>query len=183
MKNTPNPLRVLALLAAGLVCAYHAHAQNIWVGISGVSATTNWSDALNWSMGTAPAGEGVLFQNDGAVAVGVVNNVVDGAFAGSAGTLQYGNTNGSHTTLIPAGVTLTVGGTLTAGTETDNSNTQQTTNTITGAGTLNQTAGDLIVRQTTGGGNSSLRATLNMSGLNTYTANIGMLRVGKQLAS
>ena len=44
---------------------------------------------------------------------------VDSAFSGSVAFLQYGSTNGNHTTLIAAGQTLNTG-TLTVGTETDN---------------------------------------------------------------
>ncbi len=182
MKNTPNPLRVLAILAASLLCAYHAHAQNIWVGISGVSATTNWSDALNWSSGTTPAGEGVLFQDNGAVAVvGVVNNVVDGAFAGSAGSLQYANTNNSHTTLIADGVTLSLAGALIAGTETA-SDISGKTNTLTGLGgalVANSPGANFIVRQWPAAATSiASRTTLDMSGLGTFTGAFDRMLIG-----
>ena len=52
------------------------------------------------------------FFDTGAVAtVSNINNVADEAFSGTIGSLQYGNTNNFHTTLIAAGQTLNFTGT------------------------------------------------------------------------
>lgn len=181
MKNLPNPLRMLALLAAGLLCAHHANAQNVWVGVNGTSATTNWSDVLNWSLGSAPSGEGVIFQDNGAVAAGVVNNVVNGAFVGSAASLQYANINNSHTTLIANGVTLSLAGALIAGTEVA-TDIAGKTNTITGlGGTLvaNSPGANFIVRQwPVTAASSASRTTLDMSGLGTFTGAFDRMLIG-----
>ncbi|HSU54753.1 MAG TPA: hypothetical protein VLT36_11895, partial [Candidatus Dormibacteraeota bacterium] len=154
-------------------------ATYVWNGPG--AGANNWSAAANWSPAGGPPTEidSVSFFNPGAVSgVSNVNNFVDGVFGGGLNSLQFGNTNNNHTTLIASGQTLTVGN-LTVGTETDNGSAQTVFATVTGAGgTLAvETASDLVVRQGSGS-SSSQRATLEMSGLGTLSAGVGRILVG-----
>ncbi len=183
MKQSLSPLRIAALSLALSAGAPLAFGQTFWSGGAGVN--TNWSAAANWSSGFVPgAFDAVIFIDSGAViAASNINNAVDGgAFGGSLATLQYGNTNGFHTTLIPAGQTLTIGGALTVGTETDNG-VQTVFTTITGPGgalVMNNSSGNLIVRQASSTSGAGLRATLDLSGLDTFTATVGRCLIGSE---
>src|SRR5437762_2109 len=109
-------------------------ATNIWSGTNGVTATTNWSDNANWSGGAAPAGgDDVKFFDGGSIStVSNINDVVDGSFGGFIGSLQYGNTNNTHTTLIGSGLALSITNAsgLVVGTPADIGVVKNLTNTI-----------------------------------------------------
>lgn len=151
----------------------------VWTG------TNNWSTPLNWtnltSGGHGPPGavNDVLFTSLATVAASnTVNNVVDSDTAISS--LTFNNTNGFHTTLINPGRTLTAGG-LTVGTETDDGNTTTVYDTITGSGgalVVSNVAGALIVRQGSANSGSSLKAMLNLSGLDNFNATVGKIEIG-----
>jgi len=180
--RAPLPrLALISRLAVALALVSVANAQTLWQGVTGVSATTNWSDALNWSAGMPGLSTSVLFTNSGAVAsVGTVNNVVDAAFGGSIGSLQFANTNNFHTTLIAPGVTLTVLGNFRAGTETDIPGLPPLTNTVLGAGgslLVNNTGTSVVVRQ---GSASAIgrQAVLDLSRLDTFNATVSRVLVG-----
>src|ERR1700710_591983 len=84
----------------------------VWTGTSGTD--TNWSNGANWNSNPTPPGvaDDVKFFEAGTNgAAGIPNNLVDGSFAGTINSLQYGNTNGFHTTVIASGQTLTIAGT------------------------------------------------------------------------
>ena len=50
MKDTLRISRTLAILTATFLIAQLASANTaLWIGNPGVTATTNWSDNLNWS--------------------------------------------------------------------------------------------------------------------------------------
>jgi hypothetical protein len=154
----------------------------LWSATNNSSATTNWSTPANWSPPgpPGPLGDAKFFDPGAAATVSNINNVVDSSF--TINSLQYGNSNGFHTTLITPGRTLTVGG-LTVGTETDNGNTQAVYATITGLGgmlALNNVNSNLVVRQgvATASGNSLLRATFDLSGLDTFTAAVAKIEIG-----
>src|SRR6185369_13198147 len=107
----------------------------------------------------------------------------DLGFGGTIGSLQYGNTNSTHTTLITNGATLNVTnvGGLTVGTLTDNGSAQIVNATITGAGALsvNNTAANLLVDQgRAANGNGTQRGILDMSGLASFSGNISGIFVG-----
>src|SRR6266478_4383993 len=123
--------------------AYRAVAATIiWSGPTG--ADTNWSTGSNWTnatvgtSGTAPnSGDDVKFFDTGSVgSASNINNTVDGGFAGAIASLQFGNTNNTHTTLISSGTTLNITGVsgLVVGTPGDVGVVKALTNTITGAG-------------------------------------------------
>ena len=184
MKNQSCFCGATVALTLGLLAATSVEAQTLWLGTNSVSVTTNWSDGLNWSGGTGDngmpgAGDAVKFFDDGAVvAVSNINNVVDAAFAasssgGTIASLQYGNTNGFHTTLIAPGVTLNVG-TLSIGT-TVNSGTLTVNPTFIGANgaVLNVSGTSVGVSQGSNG-----KSVLDLSGLDTFLANVTTLGVG-----
>lgn len=189
MKNPSRHLSTLTALAAFLLSVQLASSQYIWMGTNNLSASTNWSDSANWSLAAAPDfGDVRFFDEAAAVAADIINNVVDAAFAsgGSFGTissLQYGNTNGFHTTLIQPGATLTINGAVTVGTGTDNGNAQVVNATITGPGAalvMNASTANLSVHQGSSTASGTQRATLNLSGLDTFTASVNQLQVGVQ---
>ena len=165
--------------------------QKIW---SPAGANTNWSTAGNWTASGVPVSSNdVYFFDLGAVGTaGTVDNVVDINF--TIGSLTYGQTNSSnfHTTLIPSGVTLTVGGDangLVAGTGTDpeppsSPSGYVTGNSITGAGgTLsitNPNANVFVSESHATSANlvSQAQAALDLSGLDTFNATVARLLVG-----
>ena len=181
LRNLLSKLHRLLVLVAVVFATRLAVADNeLWVGIPGTSATTNWSDTLNWSGASAyPKNNHVLFGNNGPVLVGTVNNVVDTST--NCLSLNFTNISTTHTTLIQPGQTLTITGTtiLTNGISTAPTAALHmlplgqaiTTNTITGAnGTLLITgpaAGGVYVAST----NASLAGiapVLDLSGLGTF---------------
>ena len=101
-------------------------------------------------------------------------------------SLEYGNTNGFHTTQIGPGSTLTVSNTTAddlvfVGTGTDNGTSQISYSTITGAGTFNVAnfnSGSVFVVQQGSANNGSHRATLDLSGLANFNLTVGRLVVG-----
>jgi autotransporter-associated beta strand protein len=112
-----NPLRShkLAFISAIVALAPLARAQSTWTGAAG---NQNWSTPENWSSGIVPNNTSVTFP-DGVFPVttnvqGSVNNVV--AANTQIASLSFNNNgaaNNFDTTLIPAGVTLTVAGNIT----------------------------------------------------------------------
>ena len=175
-----RPQLVLSLLGAPPVIP----GVFIWNGPG--AGTNKWSTSGYWSPAGPPeAFDDLKFFDPGAsgVAVSNINNLVDASFGGTVASVQYGNTNGNHTTLIASGGTLTLAGTngLLAGTETDNGTAQTVFATITGpAGALvmNNPGADLIVRQGTANSGGSQRATLDLSGLGTFNATLNQVLVG-----
>lgn len=169
----------LAIFGVALASATMQAATIVWNAASGVD--TNWSDSANWLGGVAPGGsDDVKFFDTGAGSVGVVSNVVDSSFAGFIGTLQYGETNGVHTTLIASGVTLSVtNGNLSAGTPTDPGVARNLTNTITGAGAtlyVTNPAANISINQT--GANGPNRANLDLSGLDNFIVSANRIGIG-----
>lgn len=99
-------------------------ATTIWVGVNGVSTTTNWSTAGNFVDATShnpesPANNAANFNYNTAVSSpGHVTVNVDGVYAGQSGTsgiysgnpqawgIFFGQTNGYHTVMIQPGISL-----------------------------------------------------------------------------
>jgi len=165
--------------------ASHAQAVFIWNGPG--AGANNWSIGGNWNpTGPPETLDEVKFYDPGASGVGVsnVNNFADASFGGTIASLQYANTNGNHTTLIAAGETLSVIGAagLIVGTETENGSTQVVNTTISGQGaSLNLNGGNLIVRQAvTDPSGGSQRATLNLSGLDDFSATVSRVLIGTE---
>jgi len=166
-----------------LTVASHPPGTFVWNGPG--AGLNDWSTSGNWSPAGPPETlDDVKFLDTGAsgVAVSNVNNLLDASFGGEIASLQYGNTNGNHTTLIAPGQTLTISGAsgLIVGTETDNGAAQTVFSTITGPGgtmVMNNSSADLIVRQGSATGGSHL-ATLDMSGLDEFDASLDQILVG-----
>src|SRR5260370_35603718 len=104
----------LSVLALCLLAARPARADyNFWAGAPGISATTNWTDAANWTGAIQTYYNEVEFTGIGTSANNnfSVNNVLY-ATTGDAqvpiGELDFVPTNGNYTTLISPGVTLTL---------------------------------------------------------------------------
>jgi autotransporter-associated beta strand protein len=118
---------------------------------------------------------------------GTVDNVVNSSLA--IGSLTYGQTNNYHTTLIAPNQTLTVGGDtggLLVGTGADSGSGQLTTAAITGAGgtlLVTNTSANIFVSQNhpVTSGESTAQATLDMSGLDKFSATVARLLVGVDL--
>jgi autotransporter-associated beta strand protein len=183
----------VAALLAGSLTASIAQPNGTWTGQGTGSTNLNWSNPNNWA-GVTPPGifDKVYFEdlffNGWTNKIGAVNNIVDTNSA--VGTLYYSayskvNTtnNHYHTTLIPGGVTLTVGGAFGSSAPTmavgdipgeagwvgaSYTNYSQ----IQGAGALlvNDTAGKIAVGGS--GGGISGGTFLDMSNLYTFTANV-----------
>src|ERR1035438_9862682 len=115
------PMLALALSVASSPSARAAY--DYWAGVPGTSATTNWTDAANWTSAIQTYYNEVEFTGIGASANTSfsVNNVLDGTTGVSQmpiWELDYASTNGNYTTLINPGVTLSLAagrGWLTAG--------------------------------------------------------------------
>src|SRR6267378_2588326 len=180
----------LLLPVLGLAVGSAFAASEQWQGVPGVSATTNWTDAANWTSPQQTYFNQVQFRGIGANnnANFSVNNMLDGT-TGVAQMpiweLDYVPTNGNYTTLINPGVTLTVGvgnhGFLTVGADQLNGSSPAPANaietiTITGiGGTLNMpgTGANLWVGQGSPTAGDSHNVTLDLSGLDTFNDSTG----------
>ncbi len=171
-----RPAGIFAALFFTLTTSTASAATFIWSGASGTD--TNWSNGNNWFGSAAPASaDDVKFFNAGTNGVvGTPNNLVDGGFGGTIGSLQFGQTNGTHTVAIASGVTLNITGPggLFVGTTTDPGVATTNWATITGAGgtlNLSNPSASLNLSQGQSAANNS-RANLDMSGLDKFNANI-----------
>jgi autotransporter-associated beta strand protein len=206
MKNQQHQLNAaVVVVMAVMALANPAPAANsTWSGASGTGLL--WSTAGNWSPSGSPGVNDTaqFFDNGATNAVG--SAAIDNEVSANK-TIQYlwlSQTNGIHNMQIDSGVTLTVAGTnyngygpigsdpnnlaptngidtMFVGTRNPATATTGVTNTISGGGTLvlNNTNNELNVRQVfAGSGNVLHQGVLNMSGLNTFTAKLGRIRVG-----
>ncbi len=159
----------------------------VWSGYHATnSVDTNWSDANNWTGGAPGPAASVCFFDAGANGSQcVVNNIVDGNT--TILSLQYGNTNGFHTTQIESGLTLTVSNNAAAnlvfvGTGTDNGGSQTVDATVTGTGgrlvVMGTNTGSAMIIQQGSAGSGTHNATLNLAGLDTFNLTAGRLLVG-----
>jgi hypothetical protein len=161
----------------------------IWIGTNNWSVSANWTNATVGGGGAPGPGNSVLFTNSGtASAPGLVNNIVDSSFA--IASLQYAQTNRYHTTQIADGRTLTIDTNLTVGTGTDLGANGILLAAMTGNGALTIANTNCIVtiRQGTAANSAGLtnnpplppwqqRATLDLSGLNTFDASLNRLLI------
>lgn len=159
----------------------------VWSGVDAANTVnTNWSDANNWAGGIPGPATNIYFFDAGANGTpGVVNNIVDGRTL--ILSLQYGNTNNYHTTLINPGATLAVsnnaaGNLMVVGTLTDNGAGQMVEATVTGMGgrlaVVSTNVASMMEIQQGSGSSGSHNATLNLAGLGTFNLTAGRLLVG-----
>lgn len=178
MKYLKSSPRLLIALATAIFSTQLHAATPIWNAAGG----GNWSVNGNWTPAVIPQlGDDVQFGN-----VGAGNqNTVDTSF--SIGSLIYNQDNGlAHTTVINPGQTVTISRTTSGDALSVGSTSGATTATTLVSATIQGAGGtlilngtnDLVVRQgfSTAGGH---QATLDMSGLDTFTATIGHLLVGQ----
>lgn len=168
----------------------------LWTGAD-AATSTNWSDGTNWQSPGAPiAGENVIFNDNGTAPNGTdltspgggisalipdnINNFVNGNF--TIASLTYSNNFGSyHNTAIANGATLAVTNFVKVGVVDGASFAQSQFVNIAGGGgaTLNvdNTNGTFQVWIGNSGTQTTF-ATLDMSALDNFTANINRLGIG-----
>lgn len=150
-----------------------------WAGIDNTTATTNWSDRLNWQLPGAPGAlDNVIFDSGNTTVPDnvTVNNYLDNNF--TVATLVYNQTASGqwHVTQIPGGTTLTVNGATTIGGLTGDG--FKTSVAMVDAGTLvlnnNLTIGNI------GAGGADSGTILDLSGLSNFVFNAssGTLALG-----
>jgi len=184
MNKTIVRMQLLTVLSAGLFASVCAHGQAIskWSTAGG-----NWSAAANWSPSGVPGATATaLFTNTGAATTpGTVDNIVDAGFVGAIGNIQYSDTNNGtsgfyHTTQIASGNTLTIATNLTVGTLSDAGSVCQVYAAVIGSqATLLMTnpSANLVVNQASASSGTHL-ATLNLTNLDNFVANIGRIQIG-----
>jgi hypothetical protein len=169
------------MLACVVLACGSAQAQNTWTGSAG---TTNWSTPGNWSLATAPvAADTVVFDNTTTpfAPAGVVDNIVDANFTIAA--LQYGtvSTNGYHASFINPGLSLNVNGVggnpIFVG-RPDSLSGATVYERFLGPGTLTATNTTGAIQIVQPGANNDHAATLDLSGLTNFSANVDQLLVG-----
>ena len=180
-----NALALVGLLAVACLVSNGQAATIVWSGASGTD--TNWSDGNNWAGNVAPGGgDDVKFFNAGTNGVaGTPNNLVDGSFAGDIGSLQYGNTNGFHTTVIAAGQILSITNTggLIVGTPGDVGVAYTNRPTITGSGgtlDVNNASAVISLNQGTATSVNFPQSILDLSGLGNFNATVNRIGIGTQ---
>ena len=173
----------VVILTLSMLAPRLAAGTIIWSGASGTD--TNWSNGNNWINAVAPgSGDDVKFFNTGTnMTQGLPNNQVDGLFGGTIASLQYGSTNGFHTTVITNGMTLNVTGAngLIVGTPGDLGVSHTNYATITGAGgTLNVNNSSAVISLCQGTATSVNfpQSILDLSGLGNFTANVSRIGIG-----
>ena len=181
MKHPTRTLGILALLAGALILTAQ-QASAAAVAWSGAAGDKLWSNALNWSA-KPTISDDVSFGNaDNTTATsgpaGVFNSIVDVGYNSAIKSLRFTNTSGFHNLRLTNNLSLTntaavdslfVGSGLA-------SSTQTVYATISGpaALTLTNTTGFFRVCQGTNaaGGAHTGKATLDLSGLDTFSARV-----------
>jgi pectin methylesterase-like acyl-CoA thioesterase len=200
MKNL-NPLSGIVLFPVliGLLAFSPRSQAGTAVWTAGSAITTNWSDGGNWSGGTGTSGvpgsgDDVVFKDTGnATVITAISNAVDstsGNFAGTISSLSYTNTvaNSYQNTLIASGVTLNItnntgpfGSALFVGTPTV-AVANSIFASIQGPGAtlnINNPKAIISIDQVA---SSSVRATLILSNLDNFIANVSRVAVGSDQA-
>jgi autotransporter-associated beta strand protein len=200
-------LRELAALSGVIVMTQLADAASFeWTGASGIDL--NWSTPGNWSPAGPPdMADEARFLDTGSTNDNVsINNIVSAditierLWVGPTNGLTDGSVIAAHNMLINQGVTLTIKGTndngsgpigsqtppdpnplstYHVGTKSYVSGTTAVTNTVSGGGTLflDNPNNELNVRQIHATGTGQF-AVMDMSGLNTFIARLGRIRIG-----
>jgi fibronectin-binding autotransporter adhesin len=179
-KTTPKISLALALAVSFALAPVAGAAPNVWTN----SAGGNWSVPGNWSTGATPqTSDDVQF---GYIGAGSPNT--DDLPALTIDSLLYDQTNGlQQTTVINPGLTLTISSSVAAGTpelQVNSTSGTTTSSTLIPAAIQGATSslvltgsGDINIGQGNGTAGAHM-ATLDMSGLGTFNANVGRLLVG-----
>ena len=178
----------ILVLAIGIMMADKSlMAQTVvWSGHDATNnVNTNWSDVANWTGGIPETTANIFFWDSGANGTQrIVNNIVDANT--TILSLQFGNTNGFHTTQIKSGMTLMVSNNAAAklvfaGTGADNGASQTSYSTITGSGSfvvVGTNTGSFFNVQQGSASSGSHMATLDLSSLAKFNLTVGRLVVG-----
>jgi fibronectin-binding autotransporter adhesin len=183
MKILTRKLAVLALVTGALLTTQYASATtNVWTGAA-AATDRNWNTTGNWGPAKPTVADDVVFGNvDTTTATsgpaGVSNSVVDASFTSAIKSIRFTNTSGYHNLRLVNNLNVTNTGavdTFFVGTALPSS-TQTVYATISGpaALTVTNTTGYFRVCQGTNstGGGTSARATLDLSGLDTFSARV-----------
>ena len=182
--NRMTPLlKSLAPLAIALaVTLPSSGADKAWSGAAGDKL---WGSAGNWSPSKPTTADDVVFGDADVTGTagpaGLSNNIVDIGFANAIKSLRYTNTTGFHNTRLTNNLVVsgTGGNALFVGTGTlGPNNNQSVTATIQGNATLaiTNTTGLIVVTQGTNvAGAASGKATLNLVGLDNFSANVSAI--------
>ncbi|MBI5384155.1 MAG: hypothetical protein HZA90_05655 [Verrucomicrobia bacterium] len=180
--------------ACCLVSCLSASADLVnWTG--GAAPNLNWSAFGNWNGGLPGAANDFKFYDDATSSTAnTVNNIVDADV--TAHSLHYAHSNYLfHTTQIGAGQTLTIanepgtytGLSLAAGALITTEASLQVSCAITGAGGTLSILSNHTARLWVGQGSftnfTTPRATLDLSGLDTFTSSAGQVFVGVKLGT
>ena len=177
MRKTTRFVGLLVMAAS----TNFADAQSFW---SGQGPTLDWSEAANWDGGIPADAANAAFFGDWSTNPGHLTNWVSLSLA--TPSLTYGSVSNLFTTQIPLGSVLTLGGgigggqpLLRVGTMAPVDGSTKVTAVVVGAGELAAPNPQAIidVRQSSLVG-GDYRATLDLSGLNTFTASVYGIWVG-----
>lgn len=165
----------------------------LWTGLG---ENTTWNQGLNWTNITS-TGSGipgisndVVFANNAVVGgSNTVNSIIDSDL--TIQSLTFTNFSGYHTVQINPGCTLTIVGTngyqsspsLNVGMDIHPPSTVNVSAGITGAGgtlSISNINACVQVRQGFGSGNVGTTATLDMSGLGTFNADLRRFQIGSE---
>jgi parallel beta-helix repeat protein len=151
------------------------------------AVSLDWSAALNWTNisvgGFGPPGisNDIVFTNFSTAGSNVVDNTVSDDT--TINSLTSSATNGFHTTEIQPGATLTVAGTkgILVGTESDSGATATPYHSIAGIGgtlAISNSSANIVLRQGTSPSGGSQRATLDLSGIDSFNASLNQISIG-----
>jgi len=158
---------------------------NTWTG--GGAGNDNWSTPANWDVGAPAEGADVRFlSTDGVPNSGTANNIVDTSRV--LNSLWYQASNAWQVTQIPAGTSLSVTGALAtyslfAGySGSGNSANNYSFAAVRGQGRLvvNNQSGLISVRVGIGTTGAARAAHLDLSNLDSFTADVGRILVGAE---
>ena len=178
---TKAKMEIVLALSSFVVFSGSAATEQ-WIGVPGVTTSTNWSDAANWTSPQQTYYNQVQFTGTGANLNSVfsVNNILDNTTTVAQmpiWELDYVPTNGNYTTLIDPGVTLTLdagNGQMYVGADALNTASPAPANaietiTLLGAGGALSMNGNLHVNQGSVSGGDIHNVTLDLSGLDNFT--------------
>ena len=179
MKNHPLPRQFFSALAI-LACSATARATDYtWDG-SDSGTNLYWANPLNWTAdsGTPGAADTAVFTAVGAAASGVTSEVdtdttitaltFNALTIGTKQTIQIDSGKTLALSAAGSGPILTVGNSTAVG-------ANATVAAFVGTGTLSVTGASRTINIVNAGASSN--ATLDLSGLSTFTANVSALRV------
>jgi fibronectin-binding autotransporter adhesin len=184
MKNFKCMLKAEALLVGAFAITLNVSgADKAWSGAAGDKL---WNTPGNWSPAAKPTtSDDIIFGDADATGTagptGLSNNIVDASFANAIKSLRYTNTSGFHHTRLTNNLVVNgSGGTaLFVGTGEVGAFNRTIIATLEGKATfaITNTTGTIVLSQGTNstGGAGSYKATLNLTGLDTFSANVSAI--------